>query len=270
MTWDRAIQRITAFSQQVDPAMAGVGFGPAVGDRTYTGIVLPSDPTTDQTRRYLCRLCGVNIPKGYSGTLVSLKQLLTVGVAVKVEEDAAPSWVFELPVRDPVWHFADGNVSWHLMSVPSGSSARKRFSDTIYGAPFVQNRDGNGAAILARQTGIGAPPGSYRPLNGGKPYGMPVVGLGSFADMRWPWDTQDSEALGIQVVGPCNLVLYASVHQTDPTRRTNKPVLVEDAWLRPEDKFVLQNPEARYWRIGGRMTVDLEPLPPGCRAKEAE
>lgn len=267
MTWSNARrQRLTAFTSQVDPAMAGVGFGPAVGDTTYTGIVLPSDPTTTQSRRYLCRLCGIQIPNGYLGRIVSVKQLLTVGVAVKVEQDAAPSWIFELPVRDPTWHFADGNVSWHLMAVPPGTAAKKSFSDTIYGAPFSQSRDGTGSAILARSTGIAAPPGSYRPLNGGKPYGQPVAGLGSFADMRWPWDAaQDpNEALDTEVLGPCNLVLFASVHQTDPARRTDKPVLVEDAWLRPEDKFVLQNPDARYWRIGGRMTVDLEPLPDRC------
>lgn len=264
-------QRITAFTKQVDPALMGVGFGPAIGDRTYTGIVLSSAPTVDQSHRYLCRLCGVSIPAGVRGTVVSIKQLLTIGVAAKVEQDEAPSWIFELPVTDPTWHFADGNVSWHLMRIKPGSTGRKRFMDTNYYAPYTHSRDGVDSAILARATpALAAPFAGYVPLNGGLPYGDPVAGFGSFADMRWAWSAQDpNEALGIEVEGPCNLVLFASVHQTDPARRTNKPVLVEDSWLRPEDRFVLQNPDARYWRVGGRLVVDLEPIV-GCEERDRD
>lgn len=266
--------RLIVHTRSVDPALAGVGGGPSIGDLNATGIVLPAAPTTSQTRRYLASLCTIIVPEGKEAEIVSVKQLLTIGVDVKVEEDLAPYWHFELPVTDPVWRFVDGNVSWHLMSTQAESSASSRiqFTDVFPPAPpYIQSRGTMQSGILSRATILD---GGYIPLNGGQPYGEPVAGLGYFSDMRWPWSAQDpSESLGIRVRGPRRIVLFASVHQTDPELRPNKPVLVEDSWLKPEDRFVLQNPEARYWRIGARMAVDMydvAPRPAGRGVKKKD
>jgi hypothetical protein len=186
----------------------------------------------------------------------SVRQLLTIGTEIE-SNTAGLTIPLELDVTSPTWHFVNGNVSWHLRFVnPKVQAFLRTFPDVPpFTLPFASGQDGTTTAILARSQ---AP---YRALNEGVPYGEPVRGLGTFRDIRYPW-TQSSEpaALGIEVLGPGDLVLFASVYQPDPELRPLPPVVLpapELAVLRPEDAFVLSYPNARYWRIGAEMVVDL-------------
>jgi len=250
-------ERIVVSTQQVDPGVQAIGSSPFAGDLCYTGIVLPQDPTPDQFHRYLCRLCGVRLGSGARGIIRSFRQMLTIASHI----DSATEGLtipLELDVTSPTWHFVDGNVSWHLRKVNPivpEISPRMFFDVPPFTQPFSAAQYGTSACILARDATAGA----YIPLNRGYPYGDGVAGLGNIHDIRMPWSQSAiGSDLGIEVVGPCELVMFASVFQTDPERRPPAPVEVPDyASLRPEDRFILEFPNARYHRIAAEMVIDM-------------
>jgi hypothetical protein len=234
--------------------MALVGSSPFTGDMSNTGIVLPANPTPSQDRRYLCLTCGLQIPREEVAVVSSIEQLLTIGAFVDVgdpEEDPT-QYPLEIPVEDPTWSFVDGNVSWHLRRVTVTQAARTIYDDFLFFPPYSSNAIATTPSILTRVPTLGA----YQPLNAGQPFGDPVDDLGTFRDMRFPWSQRDQN-LNMVVSGPCYLMLYASVRQTDPDTRVQPPVTIDGTYLRREDRFLLNNPTARYWRVGARMIVDV-------------
>jgi hypothetical protein len=249
-------ERKVVTTEQVDPAAQVVGSSPYAGDYYATGLVLPPFPTDIQDGRYLTRLCGVDIDEGSRCIIRSLRQLLTIGAEVPSETPGLYIPV-ELDVVSPTWNFINGNVSWHLRMVnPRVPAFTRTFVDVPpFTLPFSGSLDGTTASILTRREG----PPSYLPLNGGVPYGDPVHGLGTFRDIRYPWSQSAEPAnLGIEVLGPGQLVLFASVYQPNPATRPALPVPLPDlSVLRPEDAFVFRYPDARYWRIGAEMVIDL-------------
>lgn len=270
MASSERIQRLVISSSQYDAGMAFSGSTPGGGDSTGVGVTLPATPTTAPNGRYLVRLCGVDIGKRSRAVVRSFRQLLTIGAhcAIGMDEngdDIPPYLPVECDVVSPAWHFVDGNVSWHMRKVQKRDPAKGRrvFTDAPpQYMPFSYSDRGNQSSILARNTAAAVNwplvPG-YIPLNNGMPYGTDVSGMGTFRDMRFPYAAQMPQRdLGLEVQGPCNLVMFASVYQTDPTRR---PVALDKQppleSLRPEDKFILQYPDARYWRIGAELVVDL-------------
>lgn len=255
MTECARFERKIITTVQLDPGMQFVGSSPASGDWYSTGIVIPAAPSTSTSfTRYLTRLCGVSIDANSRCIIRSIRQMLTIGVEV---ESGTPGLVIplELDVVSPCWHFTNGNVSWHLRMVnPRVPHNTREFSDSgPFPPPFSAAEDGTTSTILARDN---VP---YHAMDQGQPYGEPVAGLGTFRDMRYPWSNSSEPAdLGIEVRGPGELVLFASVAQTNPeTRPAPPPVLPNLAVLRPEDAFVLTFSQARYWRIGAEMVVDL-------------
>lgn len=248
--------RQVVYTSQFDPALSFVGGSPFVGDIASTGIVLPATPTPDQVSRYLCRLCAASVAPNTRCIVRSIRQYLSI-IGRVTGEHGVPAWDFELPVRTPLWRFVDGNVSWHLRRVTE-REPEELATDVILGFPYSRTRRGLTAAILGR---IAAP--GYIPLNAGIPYGQDLGSLGNFYDIRFPWEDFDqSDDLGIEVVGPCDLVLYASVYQTDPATRPPFPgsddlrnKLVEV--VAPEDAFLLRLANARYHRIAGAMLLDF-------------
>jgi hypothetical protein len=247
-------ERKVVTTQQVDPAAQVVGSSPYAGDYYATGIVLPATPTDIQDGRYLTRLCGVHIDDDSRCIIRSIRQLLTIGAEIPSE---TPGHVFpiELDVTSPTWNFVNGNVSWHLRFVnPRVGAFTRTFIDTPpFTMPFSGALNGTTSCILTRrQIPI------YQPLNRGVPYGSPVRGLGTFRDIRYPWCRSAEPAdLGIEVRGPGELVLFASVYQPNPATRPAPPAPLPGLVLRPEDDFVFRYPDARYWRIGAEMVIDL-------------
>jgi len=260
-------KRVYFASTGPDPSMNFLGSSPYAGDVGATGIVLPPDPSTSEATRYLVRTAGFAVPPGSVARVVWIRQLVTIGTTVSVEQNG-PDYPIELPVVDPFWHFLDGDVSWHLRRQPGYERPnREFFADTAIARPYSYTRDATGPAIVARLLPVSAGGPGYLALNGGVPYGAELAGLGTFRDLRYPWTTSipPDTNLDIQVVGPCKVNLYASVYQTDPDRRPDPPVIIEGPWTRPEDSFVWRFPEARYWRVGAELAVDFCDSPERCR-----
>lgn len=249
---DRHERQLVA-SAQYDGGLGFIGGSPYPGDLTATGVLIPADFTRDQKTRYLVRCCGVAVGIHQRAIVRSIRQLLTIGVDTTTDENES-RYHFELPVKTPTWRFQDGNVSWHLRKVTEDAAFRfMNYTNDIGVSP---NRDGLSATLLGfLNTSIEA----YTPLNAGQPFGSPVKDLGTFRDIRFPFTSESNRDLNLEVVGPCNLVLYASVFQTNPRSRLTyqgDADAIADA-VCPEDRFVLRFPNARYWRVGAEMIVDV-------------
>lgn len=245
---------IVQASTSIDPAKALVGSSPSAGDQSSVGIVLPANATPSQDRRYLCRLCGFEMSQDEYCVIRSVELLLTIGAYLDVGDQQDPTqYPLEIPVTDPSWSFPDGNVSWHMRRVRPGTTpASSYYSDFVFNPPFASDRDGLTSAILAR-----VPRGAaYLPLNAGQPYGDPIGSLGTMRDLRFPWG-QRYQNLDERVDGLAQVVLFASVHQTDPDTRVQPPVAADGTYLRREDRFVMNHPTARYWRVCARMRADI-------------
>lgn len=249
---DRYERQLVA-SAQYDGAVGFIGGSPSLGDLTATGVLVPHEPTVDQAHRYLVRCCGVAVGIHQRAIVRSIRQLLTIGVNTTNDQDESV-YHFELPVVTPTWRFQDGNVSWHLRKVTEDTAFRFMTDNNDIG--ISSNRDGLSATILGfMQAGIA----TYTPLNRGQPFGSPVKDLGTFRDVRFPFTSESNRDLNLEVVGPCNLVLYASVFQTNARTRltyAGDADVIADA-VCPEDRFVLRFPTARYWRVGAEMIVDV-------------
>lgn len=249
---------------QVDPARALIGSSPALGDRSNVGVVLPAFASTQANRRFLVRLCGVVIARGWKLTLHTLRQLLTIGAEApgnQEDPELAPFRSYEVEVTTPHWSFQNGNVSWHLRRVMWREPIGVHFTDFVFLPPNNSDFAGIGPGILSRVPPTA--PGAYRPPHGGAPYGNPVYDLGTFYDVRFGWNRSD-QILDYEVVGPCKLIFYASVYQPEPDERLMAPIQ-DPSCLCPEDRFSNQFPAATYRRVAGRMTYTLEEIDAQCQ-----
>ncbi|HTQ47936.1 MAG TPA: hypothetical protein VMI75_34500 [Polyangiaceae bacterium] len=233
-----------------DPNLQLVGSDP-YNSPDYTGLVLPSTPTTSAQTRYLCQLARYSFNTPESAWIRGLR--IYVGLFGYDEGGNGP---YELEVTSPMWRFSlgGGNVSFHLMAVP------KTWRDTRnpLNGPSLMYLDSKGGAALLYQTL--AP---YVPPNGGRPWGKPLQGdLGNFRDNRFPWrDDHAEEVLNIPVPAMHDAVLYASVWQHDTGEDdTNKPDFNADqlAAAGPEDRFWASFSNVQYGRIAGSIIVGEE------------
>jgi hypothetical protein len=257
MTECARFQRVVLCGANYDPTLAFVGSTPYPGDLNSTGVLIPEKPTVGSGVRYLGRLCGLRLAPNQRCIIRSIRQLLTIGADLSTADPNITVPV-ELPVSSPTWRFIDGAVSWHLREVDSVYAAGSgfRFNDTAPPLPpYSEGNPGFNAAVLMRA--LVAPDGTgYVPLNGGVPYGVDIAGLGDMRAMHWPWNGQyASNDLGVEILGPRDLVLYASVYQTDP--ETRPLITAPTTAMGPEDKFITTYPNARYWRVGAEMVVDI-------------
>jgi len=245
-------QRVVKSTVQYDPTLQFVGGSPWPGDLSASGLVLPVAPTTSSELRYLVRLCGLRLGPYVRCVVRWVRQLLTIGTELPTEQGGAVIPV-EQEVISPTWRFIDGNVSWHLrkLAVKRGTYIRQP-SDVVAFPPYTALQEGQLSGILTRQVT------PYIPLNGGIPPGEDIGGLGNMRDMRYPYANGVlPNDLNLEVVGPADVIFFASVWQTDPETRPNPPDPGNTSALRPEDRFVLQYPESRYWRIGAEMLLDV-------------
>lgn len=238
-------------SAQIDPALSLVGGSPFPGDLSATGILVPAAPTPLQSRRYLFRCCGLGLGPNQTAYVRSLRYYLWIGVNVAQGNDIVH---FEQIVTTPGWRFPDGNASFHLRRVGAGSNVRSFAVPSIV-SPVGLASTANGLTPSLLGT---APGGIYRPINGGMPYGKDVAGLGTIRDVRFDPIQVPQHDLDLQVIGPGSLQVFASIHQTDPRTRVNwaGAMDVRDG-LCAEDKFLVTFNDARFWRVGAEMTVDL-------------
>jgi hypothetical protein len=240
----------------------------------YTGLVVPATPSSaNSDARYLFLLArasfrsGEQSPEKCGVRLVGIRQYaeliarLPAREGILDSESGPPTGatvVFRKEITTPLWHFPDGNISWHVVIVNVVSRDMRNPANT----DGFNYQDCNSPTLLYQS---GAPSGvGYVPPNGGRPWGTPLdASLGNIHELRYPWRTNRSErALDIPIPTPCDVLLFASVRQNDPA--TN-PTLDSDAAascaifgaLSPEDQFMVAfNNLAQYGTVAGSLVFD--------------
>lgn len=252
-------------TQSFDRDILGIGSSPYQGDVGYLGVRVPNPPTVDQSHRYLIRLLGIQVANNRVMAVRGFRQLVTIGGVPPSRTPDCLGVPLELAVTSPFWHFVDGNISWHLRW-ENDFQTRLRVFDANQQPGTSPSMDGLDPVLLYTPTTPPFPASPYVPPGAGIPPGVSVDALGTWHDIRNPWDHPDWE-LDIPLRGPGTLVMYASVHQTNPDTRC--PIFIPtrgfDA-LSPEDQFVatLENDDidVSYQRVAGALTVELFPC---CR-----
>lgn len=243
-----------------DPDREGIGAGPSQANVVSSRLFIPPEPTPDSAHRYSFILCGINVPRGATYSLLGFAQKLVIGIPIHETIIAPITPVAELPVTTYDWAFPDGNVAWSIRWIPG---ARKRpklkpplgFNPANAGPSKVTNPYGVSSALLYQDVPLFV---GYTPPNGGQFYGNAVEGLGTFYDMRNPWG-DFSQTLDIPFEGPGDLIMVASVWQTNIETRPNPSPHGQV----PEDVFMRTAagesglPPVVYRHIAGRMMLRL-------------
>jgi hypothetical protein len=234
----------------------------------YTGLVVPSTPSSAiGDARYLFLLARASFGTGEqswinSGVrLVGIRQYAELIARIPAGEPPLNSEggptpgstvTFRKEIVSPLWHPADGNISWHVMVIPK---TRRDTRNPANADGFIY-QDALSPALLYQ---TGAPSGvGYTPPNGGRPWGASIgASLGNIHELRYRWRADTSEyALDIPIPVPCDVALFASVRQNDSSLN---PTLA-DPTLTPqflalgeEDRFVVAYPGAQYGTIAGAL-----------------
>jgi len=241
----------------------------AYDTNAYTGLVVPSTPSAAiGGARYLMLLARASFNSGEQSSdnlgarLVGIRQYAelvariparTAPMATGSGPPEGSTVTFRKEITSPLWHPLDGDISWHVMVI----NKVQRDTRNPGNADGINFQDALSSALLYQSL---AP---YVPPNGGRPWGMPIgASLGNIHELRYPWRTDWSElALDIPVPVPCDVALFASVRQNDPT--TN-PSLADSfsysqpfAALCPEDQFVVAySAFAQYGTIAGALVFE--------------
>jgi len=253
-------RRVELVSAASDPAKAGIGSSPWLGDQSNTGVTVLqiAGAGLTPTNRQLFRLLSIDIPDGSLINIVGIRTLVVIGQEQAVE--GAGTFVWEREVVSPLWSFVDANVSFHLRHEPNQFSAWEVADAAQVGgtSPMMSGEDS--ALLYVPPFAVYAAPGS------GIPPGADVPYLGTWRDQRYPWTNTDWD-IHVPVIGPGRVTMYASVRQTDPSTRQAMPALTPPApftnpvvdGMRPEDQFLLQFTSATYRRVAGAMLVEILP-----------
>lgn len=255
--------RSTRFEQSTagfDPAFQGIGSDPYGGSSNVGLRVEPFPPPTNTPQtRYLYLLSAIGVNAGERLHIVGLRQMLTIGATV-----GTGNYILEQQVTTPYWHFSDANVSWHLMRIPPNKLA----IENAFNSVDKMHGYGRSPSLLFQKAPSEG--GGYKPPYGGRPPGEPLTdSLGCFYDIRFPWvDDHAWDSMDVEVEGPCDIALFASVQQTSPDTRTILDI--PDAGCIPcipcEDTFVAQFDNARYWRVAGSIIFEKVNMIPEDRA----
>jgi hypothetical protein len=261
-----------------NPEFGFIGSDP-YNTNAYTGLVVPSTPTSSLGGRYLMMLARARFGSGEVGArLVGIRQYAEIVARIPVtppppqvgntvvnaaggppDPPAGSTVTFRKEIRSPLWHPPDGDISWHVMILPR----------TIRDTRNPSNSDGviyqnSLSPALLYQTIAGPPfaPTVYTPPNGGQPWGVSIAAsLGNIHDLRYRWRTDQSErTLDIPVPLPCDVVLFASVRQNDPETNPSIAGTINQqqfSALSAEDQFLVAYSQyAQYGTIAGALVFD--------------
>lgn len=236
----------------------------------YTGLVVPTTPSSAiGNARYLFLLARASFGVGEQSSnrlgvkLTGIRQYAELVARIPAstaplsdpEEGGPPAGstvTFRKEITSPLWHPLDGNISWHVMILPQGQRDTRNPANTD-GVIF---QDAQSPALLYQTLG------PYSPPNGGRPWGKPIgASLGNIHELRYPWRAFNSEfSLEVPIPVPCDVALFASVRQNDPTLN---PALLDPLVtqqfeaLSPEDQFVVAYSQfAQYGTIAGALVFD--------------
>jgi hypothetical protein len=237
-----------------DPALGFIGSDPW-DTATYTGLIVPSATSASiGGARYMFMLARERFQDGEQGVkLVGIRQYLDLVATITPEGGSVQTYHKE--IRRPMFHPPDGNVTFHVMVIAN------TFRDTrnpLNADSFIY-QDSKTPALLYQTT---AP---YVPPNGGQPWGKPIgASLGNIHDIRYPWHQSNPEVmLDIPIPVPCDVALFASVRQNDPSTNPVASALTagQIASLDPEEQFLVNfAATAQYGRIAGSLIFE-ENLP---------
>ena len=118
-------------------------------------------------------------------------------------------------------------------------------------------RDAYAPALLFEQ-----PFPAYVPPNGGRPWGKPIgASLGNIHDLRYRWRFSDLETvLDIPLPLPCDVALFVSVRQNDPTTNPSDTLFTANQFsaLSEEDRFLSAfSATAQYGRVAGSLVFNM-------------
>lgn len=238
----------------------------------FTGLVVPATPSAALGgARYLFMLARASFGNGEQNAqnqgvrLVGIRQYAELVARLPVTNPATPPLAAGPPIgstitlrkeiESPLWHPPDGNISWHVMVVPRGYRDTRNPAN----ADGFIFQDSPSPSLLYQ---VAAP---YAPPNGGRPWGTPLgSSLGNIHELRYRWRSDLSEnVLDIPIPTPCDVALFASVRQNDPT--TNPVFATGGATdrqfeaLSPEDKFLIAYPTlAQYGTIAGALVFNQD------------
>ena len=260
--------------------------GDGEGRITSTGLRVPPAPWSPppvglvhlpQVDRYTMQLVTLRVDTGRRIIIRGLRQLATIGINAATP-DATP-YIVEMPVTTPNWGFQDGNIAWGLRRVnrprerarvTDTDSFRYRFSDTSATGALVYES----ATFPPTHLSPAGRPDFYTSLtsyvapNRGRFYGQALDGqFSTFRDLRFDWKSDEAwDSLHIPVEGPCSVVFYASVRQTNPATRGSLAALLPFAMpdgMPPEEQFLLNFPTngdtgvgVQYWRVAGGIVYE--------------
>lgn len=252
-----ARSRVEIVSRAWSEEKLGIGSAPWIGDVSDTFLSVPQTATTDQSHRYLFRLASAALAPGRAAVLCGIRQYADLRVLGNAAIECVQVPVYR-QIRTPSWSFLDANISWHLRWEPMlYSRTTPQIVDPAQTPDMSTSLKGDSSALLIQSLG------PYVPPNAGMPPGGPVEHLGTWNDLRYSWDNTSWD-LHIPLHGPGRLVLYCSVHQTNPDTRC--PIGVPAAGygvLGPEDAFVAgyegEELDVFYGRVGGALVLDLLP-----------
>jgi hypothetical protein len=243
------------------------------GTNNYTGVVVPSTPSSaNGGARYLFVLARATFQTGEQSSdmrgvrLVGIRQYaelvarIPAGQPPLSEQGGPPpgsTVTFRREIESALWHPQDGDISWHVMVVNRGQRDTRNPANTD---GFIY-QDAISSPALIYQTGLPSGVG-YTPPNGGRPWGTPLAAsLGNIHELRYRWRTEQSEAvLDIPIPVPCDVVLYASVRQNDPSlnpQLADPTVTQQFISIGNEDRFVVAYSQfAQYGVIAGALVFD--------------
>jgi hypothetical protein len=257
--------RFEVFTAGPNPEFGFIGSDP-YGTNNYTGLVVPPIPSSaNGGARYLFMLARASFGTGeqssdYLGVrLVGIRQYAELIARIPAGSGplgsgppAGSTVTFRKEIRSPLWHPPDGDISWHVMILP------KTQRDTRHPA----NADGQMYQDSLSPAVLFQTPVPYAPPNAGRPWGKPLAGaLGNIHELRYNWRDRDSSyVLDVPIPVPCDIALFASVRQNDPTLNpafSDTSVTQAFAALSDEDKFlVAYHQYAQYGVIAGGLIFD--------------
>jgi len=250
---------IEVYTVGFDPDRVGVGSGPGPGNPVSSRLFIPSPPTTGADNRYLFALCGITVPRNATYHVRGFGQKLLIGQRTVNPLDGSIT-IHEKPVSTPDWAFPDGNVTWSIRFI-KGIRKTAVLKPPVGASPLnagpskTQNPYSSDSALFYKDSIVT----QYEAPMGGEFPGDALVQPGTFYDMRNPWQGLWQNLLDIPVKGPGEIVMFASVFQTNPQTRpvfTPPPGFNPDG-LVPEDQFLLDFPGAIYRHIAGRMLIQV-------------
>lgn len=235
-----------------------------------TGLVVPATPSSAiGGARYLLLLARARFQTGEQGSemlgarLVGIRQYAELVARIPAGESplastgesgpaAGSTVVFRKEIASPLWHPPDGSISWHVTI----TNLVQRDSRHPANADGFVYQDAMSPAILFQT------PAPYSPPNGGRPWGRSIAAsLGNIHELRYRSRSDQSErVLDVPVPVPCDVSLYASVRQNDPSTNpslADATTTQQFVALSEEDRFlVAYSAFAQYGIVAGALTFE--------------